>query len=156
MPTPFKALAELGEKLESTTKRLMKIDLAAGFLNSLEPEEVEPAVSMVLGRPFPRWDQRTLEVSWATLSEIIRRITAVEWETFGEAFSKTGDVGEAAKIVFGNSKVRRQTALFEKSLPIMEVRRSFERIVETSGSGSRERKERLILTLLSQASPLEV
>jgi len=156
MPTLFKALAELGEKLESTTKRLMKIDLAAGFLNSLEPEEVEPAVSMVLGRPFPRWDQRTLEVSWATLSEIFRRITAVEWETFGEAFSKTGDVGEAAKIVFGNSKVRRQTALFEKSLTIMEVRRSFERVVETSGSGSRERKERLIVTLLSQASSLEV
>jgi DNA ligase-1 len=110
---------------------------------------------MILGRPFPRWDQRTLEVSWATLSEIMRRITAVDWKTFGEAFSKTGDVGEAAKIVFGKSKGRRQTALFEKSLTIVEVRRNFERIAETSGSGSRDRKERLVETLLSQASPLE-
>ncbi len=155
MPTPFKALAALGERLESTTKRLMKIDLAAEFLKTLELEEVEPAVSMILGRSFPRWDQRTLEVSWATLSEIIKETAAVEWKAFGEAFSKTGDVGEAVKIVFGNSKVRRQTALFEEPLTIMGVRRSFERVVETSGTGSRERKERLVVTLLSQASPLE-
>ncbi len=155
MPTPFKALAELGEKLEATTKRLVMTDLTAGFLTTLESREVEPAISMILGRPFPRWDQRTLEVSWATLSEIIRHITGVEWKVFGEVFSKTGDIGAATKTIFENSKVRRQTALFERSLTIMEVRHNFEMIAETSGSGSRERKERLIEALLSQASPLE-
>ena len=155
MPTPFKALAELGEKLEATTKRLVMTDLTAGFLTTLESREVEPAISMILGRPFPRWDQRTLEVSWATLSEIIRHTTGVEWKVFGEVFSKTGDVGAATKTIFENSKVRRQTALFERSLTIMEVRSNFEMIAETSGSGSRERKERLTEALLSQASPLE-
>ncbi len=155
MPTPFKALAELGEKLEATTKRLVMTDLTAGFLTTLESREVEPAISMILGRPFPRWDQRTLEASWATLSEIIRHTTGVEWKVFGEVFSKTGDVGAATKTIFENSKVRRQTALFERSLTIMEVRHNFETIAETSGSGSRERKERLIEALLSQACPLE-
>ncbi|MGB9756444.1 MAG: hypothetical protein ACPLVJ_01505, partial [Candidatus Bathyarchaeales archaeon] len=87
MPTPFKALAELCEKLEATTKRLLMIDLVAEFLKSLDAEEVEPAVSMILGRAFPKWSQRTLDVSWATLSEIIKRITNVEWKAFIEAFS---------------------------------------------------------------------
>lgn len=155
MPTPFKALAELGEKLEATTKRLLMVDLAASFLMNVESDETEPSVSMILGRPFPRWDQRTLEVSWATLSEIIRRITSVEWDIFTEVFSKTGDIGAATKTIFENSKVRKQTALFQKVLTITEVRRNLQTIAETSGLGSRERKERLIEALLSQASPVE-
>ena len=155
MPTHFKALAGLGEKLAATTKRSLMIDLVAAFLNSVEPKEIEPAVNMLLGRPFPKWDQRTLEVSWAILSDIIRRITGVDWTVFGEAFSKTGDIGAATMTVFETSKIKRQTSLFERALSIGEVRRSFEAISETTGSGSREKKERLMQALLSQVSPLE-
>jgi DNA ligase-1 len=155
MPTSFKAVADLGEKLESTTKRLLMIDVASGFLGLLEPDEIEPAILMILGRPFPRWDPRTLDVSWSTLSEIIRRITSVDWKVFGEIFSKTGDIGTATRTVFENSRVNKQTALFEKPLTIGQVQQSFVRIAEMSGSGARERKERLIEALLSQASPLE-
>ncbi|MCL6579553.1 MAG: ATP-dependent DNA ligase, partial [Candidatus Bathyarchaeota archaeon] len=155
MPTSFKALAELSEKLEATTKRLAMVDLVADFLKNLEPLEVEPAISMLLGRAFPKWSPRTLEVSWATLSDIIKRITGVEWNVFSEAFRKTGDVGSATKIVFEESKVKRQATLFERTLTIIEVRRSLESIAEISGYGSREKKERLIESLLSLASPLE-
>jgi DNA ligase-1 len=155
MQTSFRALAELCEKLEATRKRLLMISLAAKFLKSLQPQEVEPAISMILGRPFPKWNQSTLEVSWAILSEIIRRVTGVRWEVFSEAFGRTGDVGSATKTVFENSSVKRQTLLVEKTLTIMEVRRSFETIGETVGQGSREKKERLIEALLSLASPVE-
>ncbi|MEM3622494.1 MAG: ATP-dependent DNA ligase [Candidatus Bathyarchaeia archaeon] len=155
MQTHFKALAELCEKLEATTKRLLMIDLVADFLKSLEAEEIEPAVSMILGRPFPKWSQQTLDVSWATLSEIIKRITGVEWKVFIEAFSKTGDIGSATKTIFEESKIKRQATLFERTLTIMEVRRQLEAIAEATGQGSREKKERLIETLISAASPLE-
>jgi len=155
MPTPFKALAELCEKLETTKKRLLMIYLAANFLKALETQEVEPAVSMILGRPFPKWSQKTLEISWATLSEIIKRITNVERTAFSEAFSKTGDVGSAVQTVFENSKTKRQAVLFEQTLTIAEVRRSFDSMAEIAGSGSREKKERLVEALLSSASPVE-
>ena len=155
METPFKALAELGEKLEATRKRLLMIDLVADFLKSLDTEEVEPAVSMMLGRPFPKWSQQTLNVNWATLSEIIKRITGAEWNVFREAFSKSGDIGSATRTVFENAKVRKQLTLFQKTLAIMEVRRSLTAIAETAGYGSREKKERLVEALFSLASPLE-
>jgi len=155
MQTPFKALAELCEKLGATSKRLLMIDLVAEFLKKLEAQEVEPAVSMILGRPFPKWSQQTLEVSWATLSEIIKRITGVEWNVFMGAFGKTGDIGSATKTVFEESKMKRQATLFERILTIAEVRHSLEAIAEATGYGSRERKERLIEALLSLASPLE-
>ena len=112
------------EKLGATSKRLLMIDLVADFLKNLEIREVEPAVSMILGRPFPKWSQQTLEVSWATISEIIKRITGVEWNVFMEAFGKTGDMGSATKTVFEESKVKRQATLFERTLTIAEVRRS--------------------------------
>jgi DNA ligase-1 len=155
MQTPFKALAELCEKLEATTKRLLMIDLVADFIKSLETEEVEPAVSMILGRPFPKWSQQTLDVSWATLSEIIKRITGADWKTFIEAFSKTGDIGSATKTVFEESKLKRQVTLFERTLTIVEVRSQLEAIAEATGYGSREKKERLIEALISAASPIE-
>ena len=155
MRTEFRALAELCEKLETTSKRTLMVSLVAEFLKRLHTDEVEPAASMVLGRPFPKWDQRTLEVSWATLSGLITRLTKADWKSFTSAFGKTGDIGAATKIVFEASKIRRQATLFEKPLTILEVRRSLEAVAETGGSGSRERKERLLETLLGEATPLE-
>jgi len=155
MGTDFQALTELCEKLEATSKRILMVNLVADFLKHLDLDEVEPATSMILGRAFPKWDSRTLEVSWATLSGIIKRLTNVNWKDFSDAFSRTGDIGAATKTVFEASKIRRQTMLIEKPLTILEVRRNLEAIAETTGCGSRERKERLLETLLGQTTPLE-
>jgi len=156
MPTEFRTLAELCEKLEGTSKRLLMRDLVAAFLKKLQTDEVEPATSMILGRALPRWDQRTLEVSWTTLNGVIKRLANVDWKDFKEAFSHTGDVGAATKIIFEKGgKIRKQVTLFEKALTILEVRRRLVAIAETTGDGSRERKERLLETLLGVATPLE-
>jgi DNA ligase 1 len=155
MSTLFKYLAELLEKVEATKSRLQTTALTADFLRALDTDEVEPAVSLILGRPFPKWSQKTLEVSWATLSGILQQVTGTDWSTFGEEFSQTGDIGSAAKAVFEKSKPRRQVVLFQKPLTILEVRRSLEAIAEAAGPHSREKKERLIMALLSQASPVE-
>jgi DNA ligase-1 len=96
-----------------------------------------------------------LEISWATLSTVVKRLTGADWTNFREAFAKTGDIGAATKILFESSKLRRQVTLFEKPLTILEVRHSLEAIAEIAGYSSRERKERLLETLFSQASPLE-
>ena len=155
MPTPFKALAELCEKLEATKKRLVTVSLVADFLKTLEPDEVEPAVSMILGRAFPKWDARTLDVSWTTLSEAIKQITSADWSVFNQAFGESVDVGSATKVIFEKSRVRKQTSLLSRALTILEVRRDFEAIAEAVGAGSRQKKERLVRALLSQASPVE-
>jgi DNA ligase-1 len=155
MPTLFKSLAELLEKVEATKKRLKIIGLTADFLKGLDAEELEPAVSMILGRAFPKWSSKTLDVSWATLSGILQRTAGVDWDVFREAFASTGDIGAAAKVVFEKTKVKKQVFLLEKTLTITEVRRLLEALAGASGSGSREKKERLIAALLSQASPVE-
>jgi DNA ligase 1 len=155
MATLFKSLAELLEKVEGTKKRLEITAMTAEFLKSLSTEEVEPAVSMILGRAFPKWSQKTLDVSWTTLAGILQRITGANWGVFREAAAGTGDIGSAVKAVFEKASVKKQALLLEKTLTVLEVRRLLESIAGITGGGSREKKERLILALLSQASPVE-
>jgi DNA ligase-1 len=152
----FRLLVDLCESLEKTSKRSLMVKAAAEFLRGLGEDEIEPAVSMILGRAFPKYDQRTLDVSWNTLNNVIRRLTGAEWRNFHAVFRETGDVGETAQKLFENSAAHKQSMLLEKPLTILEVRRIFERIAESKGQGSRDRKERLIESLLSRAAPSEV
>jgi len=105
MQTAFRDLCDLCEKLEGTTKRLVMVDLVANFLKGLQPEEVDSTVSTILGRPFPKWDQRVLEVSWATLSSLITHLTNVNRRDFQHAFSQTGDIGSATKTILETSNI---------------------------------------------------
>jgi DNA ligase-1 len=155
MATLFKSLAEFLERVGSTKKRLEIVDLTAQFLKTLESEETEPAVSMILGSPFPAWRQETLEISWSTLRSILQRVTMAEWQLFTQALSGTGDVGEAAKTLYEESKPKKQALLMQEQLTILRVRQTLETVAATKGPGSRQKKERLIEPLFREASPIE-
>ncbi len=156
MSASFKSLSELLEKVEATKKRLEIIEQTADFLKTLGANELEPAVNLMVARAFTKHSQITLDVSWSTIVRILQRIATFDWSLFQSAMAATGDIGSATKIVLESSKTKKQTQLLEKPLTIVEVRHTFEAIAQASGSGARERKERLITTLLSQASPLEI
>lgn len=151
----FKELSDLCDKLEATSKRGEMVDLVAEFLKKLQPEEVEPAVSMLLGRPIQKWSSKTLEVSWATLHELIFRITRAKPQEFAAAFAKTGDLGAATAMIFESSRRRRQAVFLEKPLTILKVKQLFEKIAQLKGQGVRERKERLLESTFSRATPQE-
>jgi len=127
----------------------------AAFITQLEASEVKAAILMLLGRVFPKWDQRTLEISWSTLSKTILRIAGKDAQYFTWAFNQTGDVGDAARIVLEAGNIRKQATLLDKHLTISEVHRSFESLAEATGAGSRVKKERSLEALLGSATPME-
>jgi DNA ligase-1 len=155
MPALFKSLSELLENVEATRKRLVIIDQTADYLKTLSAEEIASAVNMMVGRAFPKYIQKTLDVSWSTLTRTLERISQFDWNLFRQAMASTGDIGSATKTVLEQSKAKKQTQLTQKSLTIDEVTRAFEAIAQAQGSGSRTKKERLITALLSQATPVE-
>ena len=69
--TPFTSLARLARNLEATSKRLEKRALLTEFLRSLRPDEIAPAVHLVVGRIFAEADARALNVGWATLRKAL-------------------------------------------------------------------------------------
>ena len=155
MPATFLSLCLLLEKVESTKKRLQIIEETANYLQTLSAEELEPAVNMMVGRAFPKYSQKTLDVSWTTLQHILEQISVFDWNQFRTAMAKTGDIGSATKTVLEQSKGTRQMQLTQTPLTILEIRRSLEAIAQTQGTGSRAKKDRQITALLSQATPVE-
>ena len=155
MPALFKSLAELLEKVEATKKRIEIIEQTANYLKTLDAEEIEPAVNMIVGRAFPKYSQKTIDVSWSTLTRIFERISTFNWDLFRQAMTSTGDIGQATKTILENSKPKKQTQLTQTCLTITEVRRAFDAIAQAQGSHARTKKERLITTLMSQATPVE-
>ncbi|MCL4708445.1 ATP-dependent DNA ligase [bacterium] len=69
-PTQFSSLATLCQHLEATTKKLEKSALLSDFLKNLQPNEISPAVLLLLGKIFSATDERTLKVSWRTLQKL--------------------------------------------------------------------------------------
>jgi DNA ligase 1 len=155
MPATFLSLSLLLESVESTKRRLQIIEETANYLRSLAAEELEPAVNMMVGRAFPKYSQKTLDVSWATLQHVLEQLAVFDWNLFRAAMAKTGDIGSATQAVLEQSRGKRQTQLTQTPLTILEVRRSLNAISQTQGTGSRTKKERQLTALLSQASPLE-
>jgi DNA ligase-1 len=155
MSSSFQSLSELLEKVEATIKRLEIIDLTANYLKNLKAEEIEPAVNMMVGRGFPKYSQKSLDVSWSTLMRVLEHVSKFDFTLFRQAMAATGDIGSATKVVLEQSKTRRQTQLAESTLTINEVKRTLDAIAQSSGTGARTKKERLITTLFSQTTPVE-
>lgn len=71
--TEFHSFTETCKALEATTKRTEKVAHLVNFLRSLRTEEIKPAVSFLVGRPFPESDERVLEIGGQTLWKINRQ-----------------------------------------------------------------------------------
>ncbi|MCW4051372.1 MAG: ATP-dependent DNA ligase [Candidatus Bathyarchaeota archaeon] len=69
--TMFRDLAALCRSLESTAKRKEKTAFISEFLRKLEPEEVAPAILLIIGAVFPEFDPRSLDVGWKTVRKVL-------------------------------------------------------------------------------------
>ncbi|MEM0085376.1 MAG: ATP-dependent DNA ligase [Candidatus Methanomethylicia archaeon] len=156
MPTEFKVLAELCEKLESMSRKSLMVNEVAAFLKTLDDDEISPAISMILGRAFPLSSGFDLNVSWATIVKVLKGIVHGDWKIFEDAFKSTGDIGSAVKIFVEQSRVGRQATLTPKNLTIIEVKRFFESIAKASGPGSATHRSRILQTFLSLLNPIEL
>lgn len=150
--TPFARLALLGEELERTTSRLELARLIAELLRELRPDEVAPAVRLVLGQPFPAWDSRALNLSWAGLYEVLDELIDASPERRKEITRDAVDGGQAVQALL---EAARAVPLKPPSLTVLDVQRAFEAIAETAGRGSRGRKAELLRGLLLRATPVE-
>jgi DNA ligase-1 len=151
----FESLAKICENLTKTKKHNLKINIVSDFLKCLNPEELEPAISMMLGHALPNQDQKKLFISWNTIWVIIKKISNTSFKEFSKVFRETGDLGSATQTIMKNKQVRKQCTIFNNPLTILEVRNVLESISNTTGIGSKERKARLVESLLAKSKPLE-
>jgi DNA ligase 1 len=138
--------AAICEQIGATTKKLEKTRLVADYLKSLPPEEAAVAVVYLSGRPFPVWEETTLQVGGATLWQVVGELSGANQAELTAAYRKHGDLGAVAGAVFPPKKSP------PDDLTLSEVQRSFRAIASARGSAA---KAATVRDLLARATPLE-
>lgn len=143
----FLDLANLGEQLAATKKKLEHSALIGAYLKQIEPDEIAPAARLLIGRIFPESDPRIVNISGAALNRVLVKGVGAEIEYSGTA------------VDFGDAVAQWLTAHHWKPqgapLQILDVYHTYEEIADASGTGSRARKDELLADLLRRASVVE-
>lgn len=150
--TPFSRLAHLSEQLERTSKRREMAALLADVLRELPLAEIPPAVRLTIGQVFPEWDGRALNLSWKAIMAVVEMLTDASPDARDQISAQAVDGGEFVFLLFENHRGRPPSS---PPLMILDVFHTLEAIAETSGRGSRARKEDLLRNLFERATPVE-
>src|SRR5580698_3904310 len=140
----MKKLAETCEAIAGTTKKLQKIALVADYLKSVEVNEAAVAAVFLSGRPFPVWEETTLQVGGRLLWRVVAELAGKDESALSEAYRKLGDLGAVAGEVL--------PARFGQGLSAIEVEAAFRQIAAARGSIA---KTSGVRNLLASVSPQE-
>jgi len=152
--------AQTCDAIAATTKKLEKTALVAAYLRSLLQttlrtlsrtmlrtaplDEAATAVVFLSGRPFPAYEEATLQVGGALLWRVIGELSGKSDHELTEIYRKHGDAGSVAADALPQRP--------ESGLLLTEVQRAFYEIAAARGPAA---KGFLLRQLLERATPLE-
>lgn len=143
----FRDLANLGDRLAATKKKLEHSALIGAYLKTLPPGEIGPAARLLIGRILPESDPRIVNLSGAALNRALEKVVGapIEWS------ASAVDYGDAVE----QWLVRRGWQAQGEPLALREVYATYEEIAGLTGAGSRARKDALMEGLFQRASAVE-
>ncbi len=148
----YKELVDVYEALTSTTKRLEKTSILAEFLKDADPQILPTVTLLSLGKVFPAWSEKEMGIGLKLLMKAISLVVGVSSEIVEDNVRDKGDIGLASEYLFGN---RLQSTLFTRPLTISKVYNNLIKIADVSGKNAVQKKLRILIELLTSASPTE-
>jgi DNA ligase-1 len=136
--------AKTCEAIAATTKKLEKIALVASYLKSVPLDEAAIAALFLSGRPFPAYEEATLQVGGALLWRAIGEISGKSDQELTEIYRRRGDAGSVAADALPERA--------DSGLLLSEVQRGFVEIAAARGPAA---KSSLLRKLLERTTPLE-
>lgn len=146
----YSELADIYEKLESTSSKLKKTEILAEFFSKTPTNLLEEVVLMVQGIVYPGYSEMELGIADKMMIRAIVKASGFKDEHVVEKFKKTGDLGLTAEECI---KSRRQFTLSRKKLTVDYVFKQMRKLAEITGEGSQEKKLNLIVELLVSSKP---
>src|SRR6266705_2656198 len=92
----MRRFAETSERIAATTKKLEKTALLAEYLKSAQVGEASTAAVFFSGRPFPVWEETTLQVGGSLLWKIVEELSGKNNHQLTTAYRRHGDLGAVA------------------------------------------------------------
>lgn len=137
--------AQTADRIAATTKKLEKTALLADYFRSVPAEESAVAAVFFSGKPFPAWEETTLQVGGRLLWQIVEEISGKNGLELTTAYREHGDLGAVAGAVLPPPKEL-------TDLAPTNVQLAFREIASARGPAA---KAMLVRKLLSEITPLE-
>jgi DNA ligase-1 len=143
----MEVLARTAESIAATTKKNQKVRLLAAYFRSRTVEEAATSAVFFSGRPFPAFEETTLQVGGRLLWTLIAQLSGRPESALAAAYRRHGDLGAAAYEVLHASGENKPS-----TLTVLQVAKAFQRIAQARGAAA---KTSLLRDLLARATPLE-
>src|SRR5579863_5290505 len=147
----MRKFAEACERIAGTTKKLEKIAIVADYLKSRPLPEASVAAVFLSGRPFPVWEETTLQVGGRLLWQVIEELSGKSGAELTAAYRQHGDLGAVAAEVLPEDRAV-TGALNSDGLSLPAVQAEFRKIAAGRGSMA---KAIFVRELISQLGALE-
>ena len=146
----YSNFVEVYDALDSTSKRLEKETIIAGFLKKLKGNS--QWIYLLRGRVLPDYDPREFGISNQLVIKAIAVSFGVNNNDILKKYRKIGDLGEIAEEIAGK---KIQGRLFFSKLTVKKVFDNLQKLMNIEGKGTVGKKMSLISELLGQGSGKE-
>jgi len=136
--------AKTCEAIAATTKKLQKTSLVADYLKSRPINEAAISAVFFSGRPFPVWEESTLQIGGRWLWRIVAELAGKEEADLTAAYRRHGDLGAVAGEVLPERA--------GQGLGVLEVEEVFRQIAAARGPAA---KGAIVKDVLARSTPLE-
>jgi len=140
----FAELTSYFEKLESTSSRLVLIDILCDLFKEVKAGEIAQVCYLLQGRVAPFWQPIEMGMSEKLVAAALAKAYSVEREEVLKLYGKLGDMGLAAQSLSSKFKVK------SAKLKVTEIFNTLVQIAKTQGEGTVEKKVSALAGLLQK------
>jgi DNA ligase-1 len=149
----YEKLALAYDEIETTSGSLEKIKIFSDLLRDAEPSVVDKIVALTIGKLHPDWQNKPeIGIAEKMAIQVVAAAASVSESIVSERLRKIGDIGSAAEELLQNSA---QATLFTQELTVSVVYDTLDETAQISGSGSNKEKISKLVSILTDAHPLE-
>ena len=148
----FSIIAEIFERMESTTKRIELTNLLVELLKKTPKKIIPNAVYLLQGIIRPNFEGVELGVAEKLAIRAISKSSGLSIKKIEDDYKKCGDLGLTASNIL---KLKTQTTFTAEKITLERVYETLFRIAKLVGKGSQDLKMKYISSLLNDATPLE-
>ncbi|HLX85708.1 MAG TPA: ATP-dependent DNA ligase [Terriglobales bacterium] len=148
------SFARTSDTIAATTKKLEKIGLVATYLRSIPLDQAAIAAVFLSGRPFPAYEETTLQVGGSLLWRTIGELSGQSETELTEIYRRFGDAGSVAEAALAKEAIQDKAVpdVSPSSLSLSDVQHAFRELAAARGPAA---KAALLRQLLVRATPLE-
>ncbi|MEA3229825.1 MAG: ATP-dependent DNA ligase [archaeon] len=149
----YKMLANIYDRLESTTLKLEKTAIISDFLEDISSDDLPVIVLLINGKIYPDWSSKEFGIASNLMLKAISKAYGISSTVVEKEWRHLGDLGLVAE-KYSSSK--KQGTLFSRQLTTKKLFDNLNRVAELEGLKSQEKKLDYICELLSLVSdPVE-